>query len=205
MGLFGDNSYSRFVAWSKIILPVASLAILSSLFLFSKSNDPSQGTPMTDAALKDFAAKERITEPRFAGMTPAGVAIQIAAKEASPRATGGPVFDATNLTAHIEMPSGATIDVEANQGSIDPLRELAELTGGITLETSLGYVAQTEGLRFALDRLDIQSAGKITATGPLGAVSAGGMHLMLDPASKDENAPGYLLVFKNGVKLVYQP
>ena len=35
-----DNSYSRFVALTKVILPIIALGILSTLFLFSRDIDP---------------------------------------------------------------------------------------------------------------------------------------------------------------------
>ncbi|MCA8869688.1 MAG: hypothetical protein KDA67_13620 [Rhodobacteraceae bacterium] len=201
----GDHFRSRIIAFSKIVLPLASLAILSSLFLLSRSNDVANGIRALDGDLAEIARKERITAPRFAGLTPSGVAIQVAAAEASPRRTGGPAFDADDLTAHIETPDGATIDIEALKGSIDSLAMAARLTGGVILSTSYGYVAQTFGFDFALDRLDIQSQGEITATGPLGEIRAGMLHLKLDEDADAESPPGYLLVFKDGVKLLYQP
>jgi lipopolysaccharide export system protein LptC len=199
------TTHSRLVAWTKIILPLAALSILSSLFLFSKSNDPGKGVRLFDGDLAEFASKERITSPRFAGMTASGVAIQISANEASPRSTGGPAFDATDLKANIEMPDGSFVNVVAARGSIDSLNMMSELTGGITLETSDGYVAKTFGLEFALGKLDIKSQGEITATGPIGTVSAGQMELRLSaPVTKDMPA-SYDLVFKNGIKLIYTP
>ncbi len=205
MSARNTNYHSRLVAWTKIILPLVALAILSSLFLFSKTNDPGKGVRLFDGDLTEFASKERITGPRFAGMTPAGVAIQISALEASPRETGGPAFDALELNAKIEMPDGQVVDVVAKRGSIDSLANTAQMTGGITLETSGGYVAKTFGLTFALDKLDIQSQGEITADGPLGSVRAGGMTLKTSTPQGPDELPGYDLVFKNGIKLIYKP
>ncbi len=205
MILARDNRYSRFVAWSKIILPLMALAILSSLFLFSRSGIPGSGIRLTSDELSEFASKERLTGPRFAGMTASGVAIQFSAAEASPRITGGPAFDATDLRARVEMPSGELIRVTARRGSVDSLAKTAELSDGITLETSDGYVAKSDGLSFALDRLKVESHGAITATGPQVNITAGAMSIHLDETRGSEESPGYLLVFKNGVKLIYTP
>ena len=199
------NMHSRLVAWTKIVFPLAALAILSSLFLFSKSNDPGKGVRLFDGDLAEFASKERITAPRFAGMTPSGIAIQISAVEASPRNTGGPAFDAVDLKAELEMPNGSSVNVLAGMGSIDSLNMVADLTGGITLETSDGYVARTEGLFFALNKLDIRSDGEISAVGPLGTVSAGSMVLRTTSTNDPEKSNGFDLVFKNGIKLIYKP
>lgn len=200
-----DNLYSRFVAAAKIALPLMALAILSSLFLFSKSKDLTGGVRLQGNELMEFARKERITAPRFAGLTPSGVAIQLAAREASPRASGGPAFDANDLTARVEAPDGGVINVTAATGSIDSLAAMAELSGGIVLDTSYGFVAETFGLTFALDRLDIRSQGQITGRGPLGLLTAGEMHVYLRESGDDDATAGYVLDFKSGVKLVYNP
>lgn len=202
MALFGDNAHIRLVAWARIVLPLASIAILSSLFLFSKSHDPMRGVRMFEGDLAAFAERERITAPRFAGMTPNGIAIQLSAREAGPRPGQGPVFDALDIEARIDLPDGASIDVIARRGTIDALEQEAELTEDITLETSRGFFARTFGLSFALDRLDIRSQGEITGRGPLGELRAGGMRLF----DETTGAPsGYSLVFIDGVKLVYRP
>lgn len=200
-----DNLYSRFVAAAKIVLPLMALAILSSLFLFSKSHDPSEGVRLLDSDLVDYAQKERITAPRFAGLTPSGVAIQLEAREASPRPGGGPSFDAFDLLAKIEVPDGGVINVTAGSGSIDSLAMMAELSGAIVLDTSYGFIAETHGLTFALDRLDIRSQGRITGRGPLGQLEAGEMHVHLAETGDGDEDAGYVLDFKRGVKLVYKP
>jgi len=196
-----EHLYSRFVVWAKIILPLLGLAILSSLFLFSKSREVGKVVRLFDGTLTDFASKEQITGPRFSGMTPSGAAIEISAKRANPRA-GGAAFDAIGLNARIETPEGTNVTVKATSGSIDSLSRIARLAGGITLTTSGGYVANTRAMQFALDKVDIVSNGKITATGPLGKITAGRMHLWYDSTNP---ARGYVLVFNNRVKLVYNP
>ncbi len=201
----GNNLYSRFVAWTKIILPLAALAILSSLFLFSRSFDPSKGAQLFNGNLAEFARKQRITAPRFAGMTSDGVAIRISAREASPRDSGSSVVDATDLRANINLPNGDTVDVIAASGAVEPLENRALLTGGITLSTSFGITAKTRGLIFALDRLDIRSQGRIEAMTPRSDITAGQFELRLDDRQKTGKPRGYVLVFKDGVRMVYRP
>jgi len=199
-----ENIYSRFVAWAKIILPILGLAILSSLFLFSKSRTPGKGARLFDGSLAKFASKERITGPRFAGMTPSGVAIELSAKQASPR-PGSSGFDATDLKAHMKTRAGQELDITANTGTIDSLARSSKLAGGVTLKTSFGYTALTRGLTFSLDSVNIQSDGKISAFGPLGKIEAGGLHLFLEQPKKGDVTGGYVLEFKNRVRLVYNP
>lgn len=193
--------YSRIVGFAKVVLPIAAIAVLSSLFLFSKSYDPSQNVLLGNSTLEDYAANERITAPRFAGMTPSGVTIQLSARQGQPRKTGGPAFDAENLNAHIEAPDGTNIDMQSAVGSVDGLAQISELAGGVVLITSHGFIAETEGLTFALNRLDIRSHGQISAEGPLGAIKAGEMHITENPDVPCD----VVLVFNGGVKLIYTP
>ncbi len=201
----GGNLYSRFVAWTKIILPLAALAILSSLFLFSRSFDPSKGARLFNGNLAEFARKQRITAPRFAGMTTDGAAIRISAAEASPRDAGSSAVDATDLRANIGLPNGDTVAVVAATGAIEPLQDRAVLGGGISLGTSFGITAKTRGLVFALDRLDIRSQGRIEARTPRSTITAGQFELHLDDRQKNGKPRGYVLVFKEGVRMVYRP
>lgn len=199
------NLYSRFIAWIKIILPLIGLAILSSLFLFSNSRTPTDGSAFFDGDLSRFANREHITGPRFAGTTPSGEAITLSAKEASPRQNAGNVFDAAEIEASIEFLSGESLEIRAIKGVVDSENMVAELSGGISLSSTLGYRAETAGMTFKLDRLDIRSHGTILATGPLGEITAGEMFLGLEGPATENVTQGYVLVFKNRVKLIYKP
>jgi len=199
------NLHSRLVVWAKIILPLIGLAILSSLFLFSKTSTPGDNAALVKDTIGSFATKERITAPRFAGMTPSGVAIVLSASEASPRANAPGIFTATDLNAAVEFPNGGSIKILAASGTVNSGTSKAELAGGITLETSNGYIAKTQGMTFGLDRLNIRSHGKITATGALGEITAGEMFVGLERPKNKGDKPGYVIVFKNRAKLVYRP
>ena len=205
MPLASEKTYSRFVVLAKITLPLVALATLSSLFLFSKTNDSSSIIRLSDADLAEFASAEHITKPRFAGMTPDGVAIQLSAKEASPRANDSTAFDASQLKALVELPDGETVNVVAARGSVVSVKRLAVLTDDINLKTSYGYTATTHGLEFSLDKVDIRSQGAISAFGPLGKITAGSFFLGLDETDTTSKQPGIVLVFKTDVRLLYIP
>ena len=52
-----------------------------------------------------------------------------------------------------------------------------------------------------LDRTELESEGEVTADGPVGRLTAGKMQLSQTGDAADSN----LLVFKNGVNLIYTP
>ena len=64
-----EHLHSRMVAWLKVILPMAALALLSTLFLFSRNIDPTTTIPFTTIPLEERARDERVSRPEFAGAT----------------------------------------------------------------------------------------------------------------------------------------
>jgi lipopolysaccharide export system protein LptC len=196
-----DNLHSRLVAWLKILLPLAALALLSTLFLVARTIDPSDAIPYAEVDIDERIREPRITAPTYAGVTSDGAALTVTADEARPE-TGTPdTGTAQALRAVLNTPDGATTDLRAETGRLDSRARVLRLDGGVQITTSSGYQITTNAMTAALDRTDVQSAGALAATSPMGQITAGAMSLTEDPG-----APGaYLLVFKNRVKLIYEP
>jgi len=196
-----DNNYSRFVAYTKVILPIIALGILSTLFLFSRTIDPSQSIPFADVDISELAREQGIGAPYYAGVTEDGSAISITAKSARPSAGNPKIISATFMSTIIEDTEGGRLDMTSAQGQIDTDQQVVTLAGGVEIRTSTGYSIDTSGITAALDETSLISDGRITATGPLGSLNAGQMELIAQ--NKPDQA--HLLVFKGGVKLIYDP
>jgi len=80
-----DNTYSRVVAWAKVLLPLLALALLSTLFLVARTVDPAQKLPFADIDVDAIAREQRIGAPKFNGVTKEGTAISLSADSASQR------------------------------------------------------------------------------------------------------------------------
>lgn len=194
-----DNAHSRLVAWAKIVLPLIALAILSTLFLVSRTIDPNDAIPYADVDIEGLARDPRITAPAYAGLTSDGAALSVTAAEARPG--DGQAARADTLVARLDTPDGGRMDIEAGSGVIDNTARQALLEGGVVITSSTGYRIETPALTAGLDETRVETTTGITGTGPLGDLTAGAMLLTADPA-----APGqYVLVFKDRVKLVYDP
>jgi len=196
-----DNSYSRFVAYTKVILPILALGILSTLFLFSRNIDPTQSIPFAEVDVEQLAREQRVGAPNYAGVTEDGAAISITAATARPMEGNAKVISTTDVTAIIEDANGGRIDMTASSGMIDSSQQQVTLDGGVQILTSTGYIINTTGLVVALNETAMTSDGRISATGPLGTLTAGQMVLEKQNSPQDT----HLLVFKGGVKLVYDP
>lgn len=198
-----DNLHSRLVVWLKILLPLAALAILSTLFLVSSRGiSPEDAIPYAEAEIADRLREPRLTDASFAGMTKDGAALTLKAAMARPGVTGTADSGlARGLSGVLETPDGQRTELAATEARLDEAAQLMILSGGVKLATSTGYQIETAGLTVALDRTGLDSTGQVTATGPGGTITAGRLHL----GQASAGLPGYLLVFNGGVRLLYQP
>ena len=194
-----DNTYSRVVAWLKIILPLLALAILSTLFLVARTIDPAQNIPFADVDIDELAREQRIGAPNYSGVTSDGAAVSLLAKQARPDPTAPNRLIGTDVTASIDLSTGTRIDIAAQQVVLDGSRRLASLHGNVVLISTQGYQMRTETLDVALKTTRVQSDTAITLTSDFGTLTSGKFVLTGD-GSKGKP---YLLVFKNKVRLVY--
>lgn len=193
----GEGLYSRVIAWLKILLPLAALAMLSTLFLLSRRSEPLQNVPFVEA-LQKTSAEERVSTPYFAGTTPQGDVLSMTAKSVRPRSDGQILAD--EMAGRMRLADGSEIQLDAPEAALDEVGGRALMQGGVRIESSQGYVVTTEGLVSSLDRVEAESLGPVQGEGPVGRFEAG--HLQIMPSGEEGAVQ---MVFSGGVKLVYQP
>lgn len=192
------DRHSRLVAWLKIVLPLIALAILSTLFLLSRRIDPQDAIPFAEVDVQDRAREPRLTAPAYSGTTRDGAALTVTAAEARPDAGGG--ASAQRLVARLVAPGGQVTEVTADRADLSEGAGDLVLTGAVTVTTSTGYRIATPRVTAALDRTLVTGDGPVTATGPLGELTAGGLRLTAEGPDAS-----HVLVFNAGVKLIYRP
>lgn len=196
----GADTHTRVVGWLKVVLPLAALAILATLFLLADRIDPEDALPYAEVDVEARAREPRMTAPTYAGTTSDGAALTLSADEARP-ASDGAEAAAQGLRLQLDTPDGGTATLLAASAVLDTPSRTVRLSGGVNMTTATGYVLDTAEVVARLDRSGLESRTAVTATGPAGRIEAGGMSL-----DKDIQTPGaYLLVFKDGVRLVYRP
>lgn len=194
------DSYSRVVSWLKILLPLAALALLSTLFLLSRVIDPTSSIPFANTEIQERLRNQQITGPFFSGSSADGDEISFSAERLTTLPDEPGRNQAEKITARLESRSGAKISLQSEIAEVDMPADQTRFTGNVIVTTSQGYEVHTEELLARMSRLDVRSPGRISATGPIGDLDAGQMELI---KTAPEAAPQ--LVFTNGVKLLYQP
>ncbi|WP_099824873.1 LPS export ABC transporter periplasmic protein LptC [Oceaniglobus indicus] len=198
-----DNTYSRLIAWLKVILPLMALAILSTLFLVSQKPGADAPLPYSDADVDEILREQSIVAPQYNGMTRDGAAITLSADVARPGSASGSGSDAQGLRVLVETPDGGNVRLNADTAALDMTDRLARLTGGVHIETSTGYALDSQAVTTALDITRIETEAPVTGTAPFGTLNAGRMLVRRD----DDGATGtpYVLLFTDGVRLLYEP
>ncbi|MDZ7710184.1 MAG: hypothetical protein U5K36_09035 [Roseovarius sp.] len=195
-----DNTYSQIVAGMKILLPLAALGLLSTLFLISNTVDPSNSVPIAPIDLEQRAQELGVTRPSFAGVSGRGDEIILRADTARPERDMPERLVAERITGEIGLAGGAGLRLRATTARLDQTTMTATLEGAVHVTTTTGYEIDTGRLDMRLDALYAESPGQVTATGPLGDLTAGRM--ILHEAGDNGDAE---LLFSGGVKLIYRP
>jgi lipopolysaccharide export system protein LptC len=194
-----DNLHSRIVGFLKVVLPLAALAILSTLFLVSEGVDPEAAIPYAEVDVADRLREPRVTDAAYAGVTEDGAALTLQAADARPGVAGTEnAGQATGVTGRLETPDGGVTDLVAGAAQINAVAGKMALSRGVVLRSSTGYVIEMPGADIATDRTSLDSVGAVAAAGPLGDLTAGALHIGTSEA-------GYVVVFNGGVKLLYLP
>ena len=190
------NTYSGVVAWLKVILPLIALGLLSTLFLFSRARTPPTSLPFLDIALQERIREQQITGPYFVGTTENGLSLTLSADAARPDSGDLGRLSADNVTVQIKTKAETLVVMSSQSGVLDVGAGRAQLTGGVSVNSSSGYTIETEALYSSLNSLHIETDGEVRGAGPVGSFQAGKM--ILTSGNKDK---ALHLLFTNGVIL----
>lgn len=195
------DRYSRLVLWLKVALPLAALAILSTLFFVAETLDPEAAIPYAEVDVERILREQGVTQPTFGGVTAGGVAISLSAASVRPGTDRQDRLTGLDLKASLDLPDGGHIEIDSPEGIVDAKTEEAILQGGARLESSTGFIVETDQIVASLRDASVIARSTITAHGPPGELTAGQMEL----TRTETPDPAYLLVFKGGVRLLYTP
>lgn len=193
-----DNLYSQLVGWLKVLLPLAALALLSTIFLFARGTTTVQTIPY--AELAEMARDPSMSNPNLAGVTTDGSAVSITAAELRPKPDAADAFEIVTPTLVLEAKDGSRVEISAGFGQIDGPHKLMTMTDLVRLSTSSGYMMETAGIEADLASGRIASLGPLEVQAPFGTLTAGQVVVMTSP-----DGLGQQMVFNGGVRLLYQP
>ena len=194
------DRYSLLVALLKVLLPLMSLALLSTLFLLSRTVDPELVIPFAEKEIQDRLRDQQVTGPFYNSTTDSGDRISFEAESLrTPEGKTGE-NEADDVEVVMDLSSGGQVRLRSNKGHFFVARDQAELIGDVVITTTSQYRIESQKMLVRMTALNVQSPGAVHAVGPLGTLDAGAMELR-----SSENGDPSQLIFTNGVKLIYQP
>jgi lipopolysaccharide export system protein LptC len=193
-----DNRYSRFVAWSKIVLPLAALALLSTLFLFARGTTSTVTVPY--AEIEEIAREAGISRPALAGIADDGTVVAVTARTIRPDPGQTDSFFITDVGITLDATDGSQIAITAADGHVDGPAQIARISGPARAVSSSGYTIETQDLTASLRDGTVATTAPVTATAPFGTLTAGGLRV-----HAGTDGTGTEMVFNNRVRLLYQP
>lgn len=188
---------TRIVRGLRVVLPLAALGILSTLFLLGREPGADPNIPYAQVDAEDMAREPRMTAPRYAGVTPDGATILLNAEEASVDPADGRLR-ALQLDWQAPGEGGLTAHLDAPLAETRP--ESIHLSGGVGMRTSSGWTMTAPDVLAQITGDRIAAGGGVEATAPFGRIEAEAAELVPDAAGA-----GHVLNFTGGVRLLYQP
>jgi len=192
------NRYSRLVGGLKVVLPIAALALLSTLFLFSDPPDPDRALPYAEVDVAQLARELRLTQPRLAGVMPDGREVTLVARTAAPDFEETNVIVTDQIEGRIALSEDGFVLLDAGEGRIDVAGRIANLSGGVEAETTQGYRVVSDSMRLSLADLGMATPEAVRIDGPGLQLEAGAMVL-------DGPGGAAVLSFTGGVRVLYEP
>ncbi len=198
--MIARDRYSRMVSLLKVALPLAALALLSTLFLLARAMETDTAIPFADVEIEERLRDQQITGPFFSGTTQTGDQMSFSAQKLITLQNSVGTNRAEDVLAKLETAQGATFQLKADVAELDIAGNTAVLIGGVSIATSTGYLVNTDQLTSLISTLDVTAPQFVEATGPLGTFTAGNMRIF--SPNDGENTQ---MLFSGGVKLVYTP
>ncbi|MCT4559048.1 MAG: LPS export ABC transporter periplasmic protein LptC [Pelagimonas sp.] len=191
-----DQVYSKIVTGLKVTLPLVALGLLSSVFLLSRAQRTDLDLTFAGTLDEGEVAQQEVNAPFYAGTTSQGDVVTITAQKAIPREEG--LIAAEDLRAQVRLVGGGRLVVTSRGAEMREQDQNLMLQGDVEIESTTGYIMNTEAMTVRTDRVEGESHGPVTGKGPDGTLEAGKMRIQ--PLETTEDVQ---LLFTEGVKMVY--
>lgn len=189
---------TRIVGLLRVVLPLAALVLLSTLFLFGSRPEPGGLLPYSDVTPDDLARRPVVTQPSYAGVALDGTEIEMKAASANPQdADGRSAMTGVNLT--LRGTDGLVADLTAAQAEMHD--DVIRLQGDVEVTTSTGWRLRSDAFRADTLAGSLTADQQVEADGPFGEMTAGTMRLQ----RQSDGSRDHVLDLNGGVRMIYRP
>ncbi len=173
--LRAEAGYRRRLAFLRLVVPTAALALLGSLVAYPLLKE-TKGRFHIDFADSEFTitGRDEMLNPRFVGTDSANQPYTVTAETAMRPSGDDDVIFLVAPQGDITLEDGDWLLVSADQGLFDRSAETLELTGSVKLFTDSGFAVDTDQVLFDLNQGSAVSESPTHGQGPWGLLDSVG-------------------------------
>lgn len=169
---------SRLVAFMKLVLPAAALAIVALTFAWPQLLPDQREIRIGDVQMKGVNVDGLVMDnPRFVGTDAEQRPYQVTATSASQRGRADQLVYLREPKADILMRNSGWVAMEAQAGIYDKNAETVDLSGGVTLFYDRGYQFESESARVDMRAGTAESRQPVIGHGEAGRIEGEGFRL----------------------------
>ncbi|GJL85590.1 MAG: hypothetical protein DHS20C02_13650 [Micavibrio sp.] len=188
-----NQSYSKFVRWMRLILPLTALIIVAVLFTWTRMEEEIAIPVQQQATTEKDIGKNELVNPRFESTDENKQPYTITAQRALQGEEDEKLVILERPVADMLLNSGNWIAVEADKGAYHQETQKLLLEGHVKLFHDEGYQMETAKLHVDVEQSLAWSDDDVYGQGPAGTLEAKGL--------KANNENGRL-VFTGPAKLI---
>jgi lipopolysaccharide export system protein LptC len=177
MGQRRNKSYTKYVRWMRVVLPLLAMGVVVILVVLSGDNDSLIKTPPNkeDVIKQSSIGRNELLAPRFDTYDKDGRPYAITAERAYQTMDSTDIIYLEKPVADSTMSDGSWVALESVAGTYNQVKQTLFLEGNVKLFHDAGYSLLTEKLDIDLDNNKAVSDVAITGQGPIGQLEASGM------------------------------
>jgi lipopolysaccharide export system protein LptC len=169
---------SRLVAFMKLVLPAAALAIVGLTFAWPQLLPDQREIRLGDVKMKGINVDGLVMDnPRYVGTDAQQRPYQVTAASASQRGKSDQLVFLKGPKADILLRRSGWVAMESREGIYDKAAETVDLSGGVTLFYDRGYQFVTETARVNLRAGTAEGRQQVIGHGEGGRIEGEGFQL----------------------------
>lgn len=193
-----NPAYSRLVRRLRLILPLAAVVLVMSVFTWIILERDTVVEKNPDNSMQQ--ARNELVSARFESVDEEGRPYEVTAQRA---VQGKPEDGQDEKMIYLTAPRGKftvatdeAFEISAPEGAYHQQKETLSLTGGVSFGSQSGYALRTQAIEADLKAGTARSGTRLTGNGPSGSVEAQGFSA--------DNKRG-MLVLKGPARVIIKP
>ena len=176
--LEGAERYSQFVRAMRVMLPIAAVALVSVIIIYSIVNKPNTQIALSYESLEETAGLVAMTAPKFNGLDPDGRYYVVSADEALRPPGRFDKIELTKVQAQIKENGEARLALNADKGTVDADANHLIFGPAVWVDLQDGFTFETDHAFADLNSGIVEGKTSVSGKSPFGTFQADRFELL---------------------------